>query len=122
MKNNTKIRLHISKQLFESLAKQVLAEAKVNMSGGAYTEVVKAPKVKKEEALNKEKAPEMKAPIKKKAMGEMETRVAEEKEGLSKIMSDLKGLSKADKHKLHAALSKHLKESPVEEVKVETEE
>ena len=29
MKNNTKIRLHLSKQLFETLTKQVLAEAKV---------------------------------------------------------------------------------------------
>ena len=46
MKNNTKIRLHLSKHLFESLAKQVLAEAKVN-GGGAYTEVVKQPKATK---------------------------------------------------------------------------
>jgi glutamine synthetase adenylyltransferase len=45
MKNNTKIRLHLSKNLFESLAKQVVAEAKKgDMSGGAYTEAVKAPK------------------------------------------------------------------------------
>ena len=44
MKNNTKIRLHLSKQLFESLTKQVLAESRDNMSGGAYTEAVKAPK------------------------------------------------------------------------------
>lgn len=49
MKNNTKIRLHLSKQLFESLAKEVLAEAKkMDMSGGAYTEAVKMPKEKKE--------------------------------------------------------------------------
>lgn len=48
MKNNTKVRLHLSKQLFESLAKQVLAEAKKgDMSGGAYTEAVKAPKGEK---------------------------------------------------------------------------
>lgn len=45
MKNNTKIRLKLSKQLFESLAKQVLAEGKKgDMSGGAYTEAVKQPK------------------------------------------------------------------------------
>jgi hypothetical protein len=74
MKNNTKIRLHLSKQLFESLAKQVLAEAKKgDMSGGAYTEAVKAPKEKKE------KAPEVKATDKMKKIGEMETRVAEKK-------------------------------------------
>lgn len=65
MKNNTKIRLHLSKQLFESLTKQVLAEAKGNMSGGAYTETVKVPKQHKEKKA---------APVK-----EMETKVAEEK-------------------------------------------
>lgn len=43
MKNNTKVRLHLSKALFESLTKQVLAESK-DMSGGAYTEVVKEKK------------------------------------------------------------------------------
>jgi hypothetical protein len=43
MKNKTKIRLHLSKNLFETIAKEVLAEAKVN-GGGAYTEVVKTPK------------------------------------------------------------------------------
>ncbi len=48
MKNNTKIRLHLSKRLFESIAKEVLAESKkMNMSGGAYTEAVKMPKAKK---------------------------------------------------------------------------
>ena len=41
MKNNTKIRLHLSKQLFEALTKQVLAEAKVN---DGYSETVKQPK------------------------------------------------------------------------------
>lgn len=45
MKNNTNIRLHVSKALFETIAKEVLAEAKkANMSGGAYTETVKMPK------------------------------------------------------------------------------
>lgn len=75
MKNNTKVRLHLSKQLFESLAKQVLAEAKKgDMSGGAYTEAVKMPKEKKEK-----KAPEVKATNKMKEEGveEMETKVAE---------------------------------------------
>ncbi len=75
MKNNTKVRLHLSKQLFESLAKQVLAEAKKgDMSGGAYTEAVKMPKEKKEK-----KAPEVKATGKMKEEGveEMETKVAE---------------------------------------------
>lgn len=45
MKNNTKIRLHLSKNLFESIARELLAESKkMNMSGGAYTEAVKMPK------------------------------------------------------------------------------
>ena len=39
MKNNTKIRLHLSNTLFESIVKEVLAEAKKgDMSGGVYTE------------------------------------------------------------------------------------
>ena len=49
MKNNTNIRLHVSKALFETIAKEVLAEAKKsNMSGGAYTETVKMPKQAKQ--------------------------------------------------------------------------
>ena len=44
MKNNTKVRLHLSKQLFETLTKQVLAEAKMKKEAlGGYTEV-KMPK------------------------------------------------------------------------------
>jgi hypothetical protein len=51
---------------------------------------------------------------KMKKMEEMEMNVAEEgkmekaKEGLHKVMSDIKGLSKEDMHKLHATLSKYL--------------
>lgn len=67
MKNNTKIRLHLSKNLFETIAKEVLAEAKVN-GGGAYTEVVKVPKAKKD------KAPEVKATDKMKKMDEMSSK------------------------------------------------
>jgi hypothetical protein len=55
MKNNTKIRLHLSKNLFENIAKEVLAESKkMNMSGGAYTEAVKMPK---QEEMKEEKPP-----------------------------------------------------------------
>ena len=60
MKNNTKVRLHLSKALFETITRQVLAESKGNMSGGAYTETVKT----------KSHSP--------KPMKEMETEVAEE--------------------------------------------
>lgn len=45
MKNNTKIRLHLSKQLFETLTKQVLAEAKAN---DGYSVAVKQPKTPKQ--------------------------------------------------------------------------
>ena len=64
MKNNTKIRLHLSNTLFESIVKEVLAEAKKgDMSGGVYTEMVKAKKDKKD--------PEMKATDKMKKMEEV---------------------------------------------------
>jgi rubrerythrin len=42
MNNNTKVRIRLTKQLFESLSKQVIAEAKQNF--GAGMEVIKAPK------------------------------------------------------------------------------
>lgn len=46
MKNNTKVKLHLSKALFESLTKQVLAESKMKKEAlGGYTEV-KMPKAK----------------------------------------------------------------------------
>ena len=72
MRNDTKIRLHLSKQLFESLTKQVLTEAKTKHNYGAGMEEVKVPKEKKEN-----KAPEVKATNKMKSMEEMETNVAE---------------------------------------------
>lgn len=58
MNNNTKIRLRLSKNLFESLTREILAEAKKgDMSGGAYTEAVKMPKAGKmdEKMSSKEK-------------------------------------------------------------------
>lgn len=66
MKNNTRIRLHLSKQLFESLTKQVLAEAKVN---DGYSEAVKQPKQAKETKAQKA-APEVKSTDKMKKMEE----------------------------------------------------
>ena len=47
MKNNTKVRLRLSKQLFESLSKQIIAEAKAN---DGYTVAVKQPKMPKQSA------------------------------------------------------------------------
>ena len=45
MKNNTKVRLHLSKKLFESLTREIIKEAKVN---DGYTEAVKQPKQPKQ--------------------------------------------------------------------------
>jgi hypothetical protein len=58
MKNNTKIRLHVSKHLFESLTKQVIAESK--KSYGAGMEEVKQPKMKTEMKMKKEEGMKMK--------------------------------------------------------------
>jgi hypothetical protein len=110
MNNNTKVRLHLSKQLFESLTKEIIKEAKAN---DGYTVAVKQPKMPKQSKAQAA-SPEVQKTDKEATMGEMETKVAEEgkvtekKEGLHKVMSDIKGLSKEDMHKLHAALSKHL--------------
>ena len=111
MNNKTRIRLHLSKNLFESLTREILSEAKKANDG--YTVAVKQPKMPKQ-SKSQATAPEVQKTDKEATMGEMETRVAEEgkmekaKEGLHKVMSDIKGLSKEDMHKLHAALSKHL--------------
>lgn len=72
MKNSTIVRLRMSKTLFESLADQILAEAK-DMSGGVYTEMVKQKKDKK-------KVEEKKEDDKKDKVEEMETKVAEKVE------------------------------------------
>jgi hypothetical protein len=45
MKNNTKVRLHLSKQLFESLTREIIKEAKAN---DGYTVAVKQPKAPKQ--------------------------------------------------------------------------
>lgn len=91
MKNNTKIRLHLSKRLFESLTKEVLAEGKGDMSGGAYTEAVKQPKgEKKEKAHHK---------MKEEGVKEMQTNVAEKKEG--KSIKDLKAAKEKLEKRIH---------------------
>jgi len=45
MKNSTKVRLHLSKKLFESLTKEIIKEAKAN---DGYTVAVKQPKMPKQ--------------------------------------------------------------------------
>ena len=69
MNNNTKVRVHISKQLFEALSREVLMEAKKAKKGGSFDhamklsskmprlgenkEMIKAKKKKKEEVKKK---------------------------------------------------------------------
>lgn len=77
MKDSTIVRLRMSKQLFESLADQILAEAK-DMSGGVYTEVVKQKKEKKKAEDKKVEDKKEKVEEVKDKVEEMETRVAEE--------------------------------------------
>lgn len=45
MKNSTKVRLHLSKKLFESLTREIIKEAKAN---DGYTVAVKQPKARKQ--------------------------------------------------------------------------
>ena len=70
MKNNTKIRLHLSKQLFEALTKEVLAESKVN---DGYSVPVKKAKAPKQTAAEKA-APEVKKSNKMRTMEEMSSK------------------------------------------------
>jgi hypothetical protein len=55
MKNTTRVRLHLSKNLFESLAQQVIAEAKKNYGAG-----MEEVKMKKDKAPKSEKVQEKK--------------------------------------------------------------
>jgi hypothetical protein len=74
MNNNTKIRLHLSKNLFESVAREVLAEAKRANDG--YTVAVKQPKMPKQ-SKSQAVSPEVQKTDAEATMGEMETKVAE---------------------------------------------
>lgn len=75
MNNNTKIRLHLSKNLFESIAKEVLAEAKKPNDG--YSVAVKQPKMPKQ-SKNQATSPEVQKTDAEAKLGEIETNVAEE--------------------------------------------
>jgi len=85
MKNSTKIRLHLSKQLFESLTKQVIAEStKGDMSGGAYTEAVKTPKGEKkaDKEVKTETKPASSAPQKTKGASKQGVATALKQKGV----------------------------------------
>lgn len=88
MKNSTRIRLHLSKNLFESLAEQVLAEAKGMNYGAGMQEV----KMKKDKKKVEDKEHEDK---KKDKVEEMEFNVAEEGKVEEKKEHSLDELKKA---------------------------
>jgi hypothetical protein len=67
MKNNTKVRLHLSKQLFESLTKEIIKEAKAN---DGYTVAVKQPKTPKQ-SKSQATSPEVQKTDAEKMMGEV---------------------------------------------------
>ena len=74
MNNNTKVRLHLSKQLFESLTREIIKEAKKANDG--YTVAVKQPKMPKQ-SKSQAVSPEVQKTDAEATMGEMETKVAE---------------------------------------------
>ena len=69
MKDSTKVRLHLSKQLFESLTREIIKEAKAN-GGGAYTEVVKQHKMPKQ-SKSQATSPEVQKTDAESMMGEV---------------------------------------------------
>jgi len=82
MKDSTKVRLHLSKQLFESLTKEIIKEAKAN---DGYTVAVKQPKMPKQ-SKSQATSPEVQKTDKEAMMGEMETNVAEKKEKMDEFV------------------------------------
>ena len=67
MKNSTKVRLHLSKKLFESLTREIIKEAKAN---DGYTVAVKQPKQPKQ-SKSQATSPEVQKTDKEKTMGEV---------------------------------------------------
>jgi len=76
MKDSTKVRLHLSKKLFESLTREIIKEAKAN---DGYSVAVKQPKTPKQ-SKSQATSPEVQKTDKEAMMGEMEMNVAEKKQ------------------------------------------
>ena len=118
MKNNTKVRLRLSKQLFESLSKQIIAEAKAN---DGYTVAVKQPKMPKQskaqaaspevQKTDKEVTMEMSSKEKMAKGLYKET----EKESTKKVMADITALSKEDQAKIKKFISSRSKKQSLKE-------
>ena len=113
MKDNTKVRLRLSKQLFESLSKQIIAEAKAN---DGYTVAVKQPKMPKQ-STSQAASPEVQKTDKEVTMDEMSSKEKmakglykeEGKEDVKKVIADITALSKEDKDKVRNFIKSRLK-------------
>ena len=111
MKNNTKVRLRLSKQLFESLSKQIIAEAKAN---DGYTVAVKQPKMPKQSA-SQATSPEVQETDKEAMMEKMSSKEKmakglykeTEKESAKKVMADITALSKENQDKIKKFIKSH---------------
>ena len=119
MKNNTKVRLRLSKQLFESLSKQIIAEAKAN---DGYTVAVKQPKMPKQ-SKSQAASPEVQKTDKEATMDEMSSKEKmakglykeTEKESAKKVMADITALSKEDQAKVKKFISSRSKKQSLKE-------
>ena len=119
MKNNTKVRLRLSKQLFESLSKQIIAEAKAN---DGYTVAVKQPKMPKE-SPSQAASPAVQKTDKEATMEEMSSKEKmakglykeTEKESVKKVTADITALSKEDQAKIKKFISSRSKKQSLKE-------
>ena len=142
MKNNTKVRLRLSKQLFESLSKQIIAEAKAN---DGYTVAVKQPKMPKQ-SKSQAASPEVQKTDKEATMDEMSSKEKmakglyketekeatmeemsskekmakglykeTEKESVKKVTADITALSKEDQAKIKKFISSRSKKQSLKE-------
>lgn len=82
MKDSTKVRLHLSKQLFESLTREIIKEAKAN---DGYSVAVKQPKTPKQ-SKSQATSPEVQKTDAEAMMGEMETNVSEKKQKVDEFV------------------------------------
>jgi len=82
MKDSTKVRLHLSKKLFESLTKEIIKEAKAN---DGYSVAVKQPKTPKQ-SKSQATSPEVQKTDAEAMMGEMEMNVAEKKQKMDEFV------------------------------------
>jgi hypothetical protein len=93
MNNNTKVRLHLSKQLFESLTKEIIKEAKKANDG--YTVAVKQPKMPKQ-SKSQAVSPEVQKTDAEAMMGEMETKMPGKKNEMEMNVAEEGQLNEID--------------------------